>query len=105
MESVLDVIAERCLTLNTGEEEREIRISLGRPYQEPDRAYFCPFRISGMGEDYLNRAGGVDSIQALQLALVMIGATLSTISEHLKWDGEPYTGFPSNTDDTVLGAE
>lgn len=103
MESVLDVIAERRLSLKIDGEEREIRITLGRPYQESDQAYFCPFRIAGIGEEQTKRAGGIDSIQAMQLALVMIGALLSSQSKNLKWDGEPYTGFPVSTEDTALG--
>lgn len=103
MESGLDFIAERFLTLNEDGEERRIRIALGRPYQEPDKAYFCPYRITGIGVERTKRAGGVDSIQAIQLALVLIGAELSSHSASLKWDGEPSTGFPTSIHDPALG--
>jgi hypothetical protein len=104
MESDLDVVAERCLTLSKDGEARQIRIALGRPYQEPDEAYFCPYRITGIGVGSTKRAGGVDSIQAVQLAFVLIGGELSPYAESLKWNGEPFTGFPVSIHDTALGA-
>jgi hypothetical protein len=103
MESELDVIAERHLTLSTGGEERLIIISIGRPYQEPDQTYSCPYRISGIGAERTKRAGGVDGIQTMQLALVMIGAELSLHIESLRWNGENITGFPASIHDPVLG--
>jgi len=103
MESEFDVIAERYLTLNAGGEDRQVRIALGRPYQEPDQSYFCPYRITGVGAELARRAGGVDGIQAIQLALVIIGGELSRYSESLKWDGEPTTGFPASIHDPAGG--
>jgi len=105
MQSEFDVIAERYLSLSMNGEERQIRIALGRPYQEPDHAYFCPFKIIGLEAERARRAGGVDSIQAIQLALVMIGAELSRYSELLKWNGESSMGFPASIHDPAIGVE
>ncbi|HZU11067.1 MAG TPA: hypothetical protein VFA02_14270 [Pseudacidobacterium sp.] len=105
MEHTLEVIAERNLTLDSDGIERVVTVQIGRPYVEPDGAWFCPFNVLGLAPAGTRRAGGVDAIQALQLALVMIGAELSASSKSLKWDGEPSTGFPASIHDPVLGPE
>ena len=105
MEPELEVIAERSLTFDSDGVEKPVRVQIGRPYAESDGAYFCPYRVVGLASEGTRRAGGVDAIQALQLALVMIGAELSTSSKSLKWDGESSTGFPASTHDPVLGPE
>ncbi len=106
MEHTLEVIAERNLTLDSDGTEEVLTVQIGRPYYvEPDGVWFCPFNVIGLLPKGTRRAGGVDAIQALQLALVMIGAELSTSSKSLKWGGEPSTGFPASIHDPVLGPE
>lgn len=105
MEPELEVIAERSLTFDLDGTEKSVRVQIGRPYAESDGAYFCPYRVVGLAPEGTRRAGGADGIQALQLALVMIGAELSSSSKSLKWDGEPSTGFPASIHDSVLGPE
>jgi hypothetical protein len=54
-----------------------ITVLIGKPQPFPDGAdYFCPWQIVGAGSEKVHRAGGVDSVQAVILALQMIGATL-----------------------------
>ena len=103
MEHTLEVIAERNLTLESDGSEKVVTVQIGRPYVESDGAWFCPVNVIGLIPEGTRRAGGVDGIQALQLALVMIGAELSSSSKSLKWDGEPSTGFPASIHDSVLG--
>ena len=105
MEPALEVIAERNLTLCSDGAERFVTVQIGRPYTEPDGAWFCPYRVVGLAPEATRRAGGVDGIQALQLALVMIGGELSSSSNSLKWEGESSTGFPTSIHDPVLGPE
>ena len=105
MEQTFEVIAERNLTFDSDGTERVVTVQIGRPYVEPDGAWFCPFNVIGLLSEGTRRAGGVDAVQALQLALVMIGAELSSASNSLKWDGEPSTGFPASIHDPVLGPE
>lgn len=102
-EVAFDIIAERYLTLSSNAAERSVRIKIGRPYEESDGAHFCPYQIIGIGSETIRRAGGVDAIQALQLALVMIGADLAGYSQFLKWNESVYLGFPKSTHDPVLG--
>jgi hypothetical protein len=103
MESELEVMAERALTLSLDGVEKPIKVLIGRPYAEPDGGYFCPYRVTGVDSEQTRRAGGVDGIQALQLALVMIGAELSVHSGSVKWNDSVFPGFPKSIHDPVLG--
>ncbi len=93
-------IAERELELGNG---RVVRVIIGHPEPFPDgRDFFCSFHIIGLARDKIRRAGGTDSVQALVLALDMIGATLHASAEYkasqLTWNGESYLGFPGLED-------
>lgn len=103
MNAEFEVIAERELSLVSGEKQGVVTVSIGRPYREADGAYFCPFRVRGLGRELSRKAGGVDGIQAVQLALVMIGAELSLYGESLRWGTSPSIGFPKSILDPALG--
>jgi hypothetical protein len=102
MEHELEIIAERSLTFSSDGTEKPVRVLIGRPYAESDGTYFCPYKIVGIDPEPIRRAGGVDGIQALQLALVMIGAELSIHSGSLKWNDSEFPGFPKSIHDPVL---
>ena len=103
MNAEFEVIAERELTLVSNEKQGSVTVSLGRPYREADGAYLCPFRVKGLGKELSREAGGVDGIQAMQLALVMIGAELSLYGESLRWGTSQSIGFPKSIHDPALG--
>jgi hypothetical protein len=91
------VIARRELKLRYG----KITVLIGKPEPFPDGSdYYCPYQIIGLGTERVRRAGGIDSIQALHLALEMIGADLHASPEaqtgELSWEcGENGNlGFP-----------
>jgi hypothetical protein len=91
-----EVIAERCLE---GEHEGRavvVTIKLGKPVPHPDDLWICPYLISSPVEERTFYAGGADSIQALYLALHMIGADLRYRYRELKlrWYGRQDLGFP-----------
>lgn len=94
------IIATRELDLANS--EAKVMVHIGKPEKYPDSSdYYCPFRIAGLGKERANRAGGVDAVQALLLALKMVGAELYTSKEakdgHLKWvgsSGDGDLGFP-----------
>jgi len=97
-----NVIAGRILYLTKPDgSESEVRVSVGMPQPFEDlRDYWVPYRISGSGIEKEFYAGGIDEIQALQLALVSIGSELQALSRklggRLKWNTEEaYLGFPS----------
>jgi len=80
LESLGDVIAEReFLSIDPSGARTRIRISLGKPKPFSDSAdFYCPYQISGVGDEKIRYAGGVDSMQAIQLALQIIGPDLSS---------------------------
>ena len=90
-------IAKRDLTVSSG---KPVTVFIGKPQRFPDGNddYFCPFKIVGISNDSIRYAGGVDAIQALSLALQMIGSILYTSQEakngNLSWNGVADLGFP-----------
>jgi hypothetical protein len=98
--SVGSVIAERRLTLSG---RSTVSVFIGKPEPFPDgNGFYCPYQIVGFGNERIRRAGGEDTVQALLLALKMIGVDLYTSQEArnglLTWDagsGEGDLGFPT----------
>ena len=89
------VIAER--TLESG--DRTVRVSIGMPrLYDTGPSYFCPIEIIGPITNTRKRAGGVDPVQALYLALQLIGTDLLFTPERkagqLSWLGQMDLGFP-----------
>ena len=87
-----DVIAMRELSLVEGDAvPKTVLVKLGKPRQFPDASsYYVPFQITGIGSEKVRRAGGVDAIQAIQLAMKMIGATLDKLNQDvggsIRWE-------------------
>src|SRR5256885_1507139 len=71
LDSVGDLIAARTLVLHQDNgANSEINVLLGKPRQLPDHQdYFCPYQIKGAGDEKVRYSCGVDSFQALHLAL------------------------------------
>jgi hypothetical protein len=93
-----EVIATRKLRI-IGEKEQDVTILIGKPRRLPDSPdYYCPFQITGMDPEEVRCAYGVDAVQAIQLALVHIGAHLSGSKEaktgQLRWEDMSDLGFP-----------
>ncbi len=73
-------------------------------------AWYCRWEIDWPDRQRVNSAGGVDAIQALLLALSMIGAELYCSDEHqsvgLSW-GQDWIGYgfplPANLRDLLIG--
>src|SRR5262245_61068087 len=92
------VIAIRVLTLGHGPRAIQVPIRIFAPEQrEVDWA--CRFEIDWPGETTSLEAAGVDGVQALELALRMIGALIYTSDHHASGNlmreapGKGY-GFP-----------
>ncbi len=90
------VMASRTLTL-ASEPPQEIVVRLMAPVLD-GRDYRCDFQIVGLGEKDVGYAMGADGIQALFLALKMIGTRLYTSAEGkaglILLDGSPDLDFP-----------
>jgi len=72
------VIAERRLRVR-GQPDLQVWIRIGMPRPFPDAAqgdYYCPYQITGIGSEKVQRAGGVDALQALELALHILPTEL-----------------------------
>jgi len=63
----------------------QIVISLGQPRRADTEQgdYFCPYQISGVGSAKVRYAVGMDTLQAIQFAIDMIGADVSAINRKL----------------------
>jgi hypothetical protein len=89
------IIAERTLTL-VGSKTR-VYVRLGRPKKDRISGdYVCPFIIEGLGESMVQQASGIDSMQALQLAMQALRKALLPHARRLRWVGSQPggVGFP-----------
>ncbi len=90
IKEISEAIAERYLYLE-GQPDMKIRVRIGKPQRvtSPQRNdfVFCPYQIIGIGDEKVRSAGGVDEVQALQLAMVMIGSELYFLLNR-KYDGK-----------------
>jgi hypothetical protein len=100
MSSIADVIATRTLQIvdGAGKPSYDVRIVLGRPLEESSGEWSCPYQIVGLGDGAVRRVSGLDAIQSLQSAMLVIGGYLQG-TEHaeqgrLLWAGERELGFP-----------
>jgi hypothetical protein len=93
------VIASRELTLRDGDKLIKISIRIFTPEFEKQGVWKCQYEVDWPGENHSVDAYGFDGIQALFIALQMVGAEIYTSSYHkdgrLYWDkpGSGY-GFP-----------
>lgn len=96
-ESVGDVIAERTLQLHDKRGARKrVRVRFGRPIKSPDAMsndpWWCPVEVKGANLDSFRPVAGLDSLQALVLALDLATQTLSAEAERagysIEWLGD-----------------
>jgi hypothetical protein len=87
-------------TLSVGGKQVTVVIEKPEEFPEGDN-FYCRYQITGIGNGRVRYAGGVDAVQALQLALKMIGAELYTSQEaktkQLSWEAAQSPsdlGFP-----------
>lgn len=77
-----DVIASREYEFVTGERTVPIRVDIGRPSPNPDgpQGWYCPWTIERDGQSRSSFTVGMDSLQALMLALSGLRASLQRIA-------------------------
>ena len=68
------VIGERVLKRIDGGSDVTVKLFL--PVPDHPGGFRCHYQICGIGEDKVRYAGGVDAIQAIQIAMQLIGADL-----------------------------
>ena len=94
LDDVGETIAVRRLTLVQDEaSSSDVEVLLGKPKQLPDhRDFYCPYQIKGAGSQKVVYMCGIDTFQALQLALRALTADLDVLNErlgsNLRWEGD-----------------
>ena len=93
----LEPIATRTLKLRSGR-EAEVTVVIYKPsYCEGPGDFRCDYSIAGNGINVRRYAAGLDSVQALQMVFIHIGAHLDryemTSGSRLDWAGSDH-GFP-----------
>jgi len=105
------VIATRVLKLRRPTGQIDIPIRIFAPQRLGDN-WMCHFEIAWPDEMMALDAGGVDAVQAIELALRMIGAFIYTSDHHtsgnLMW-GAPGQGYgfpvPNTIRDLLVGED
>ena len=102
LDNIGEVIATRQLCL-MDESNREISVKIGKPQLSEHNDYFCPIQVTGIGEERVHGVYGVDSVQALELAMRYLGSELQRLNtQHqgrIRWGDAPkgWFGFPIDT--------
>ena len=70
-------------------------LRIGKPAEHPEGDWYCPFQLSGLGDDEVYEACGVDSLQALTMCLQMARAQLESHrrSHRITWLGAEDLGI------------
>jgi ATP-dependent Clp protease ATP-binding subunit ClpA len=89
--SLEPVIAER--TLELVKLNAQVIVKIGMP-RKSNGKFITPYQIIGLGDANVRLAAGVDAVQALQLALSLIGAELK--NSDLRWARGLDSGFPTS---------
>lgn len=76
------IIAHRMLKLRHAARIVEIPIEMSLPERTHDGSWFCRYSIGWPDGVWQARAGGADSVQAVVLALQMIGSEIHTSNHH-----------------------
>lgn len=76
------VMATRTLTLREDDGDTKIEVRIFSPQQQKPSGWSCRYEIDWPRGRKAMEAGGADSIQALAIALSMIGTDIYTSSYH-----------------------
>ena len=78
-------------TFTTADTGDTVTIYIGKPFEHGELEWHCPYRIVGAGMDHNFAVIGIDSIQALQCAFVVINSII--YDKNLLWLDGPFVGF------------
>ena len=74
-----DVIATREFRVTRPQATRVVLL-IGKPKRlDSGDTYYCPYQITGTGDEKVRYAAGIDAVQSLQLAMGLIGADLAAL--------------------------
>ncbi|QRN95644.1 hypothetical protein JRI60_42420 [Archangium violaceum] len=87
------IIAERVFELNG--RPRSVRVRIRKPRRDPKTGnHWCTFQVSGLAKAMGFKVWGIDSLQALQLAVRAAGELLREEGHDITWCGDQDLGFP-----------
>jgi hypothetical protein len=98
IENIGTVIAERELDGYDDGAPCKVFVRFGQPFQnESGDSWYCPYSISSPQGERIFYGAGVDSLQALRIAIANVSAELATryAGFRLKWLNENDLGFSS----------
>jgi hypothetical protein len=97
LQSIEAPIAERQLEGQKDGNAVTLTVKIGKPFSDEDQdaCWYCPYSIDISGGQCFFYGAGVDSLQALRIAISMIEADLTGRFAHLNltWMGESDLGF------------
>lgn len=95
-----DVVAQRRIeAFGADGTAQTVTLRLGKPFPDPlpGGDWCCPFQIDGLGDDSVDAAFGIDSLQALLLATwaaqLQLTERARLLSVRLDWLGQPDLGL------------
>ncbi len=95
----MDIIAERNLIIDRDDAKLGVSIRLGRPVpDESGENWMCPYEVRVQDECKSFRMHGIDSMQALVLAMKTLDVEIEAMAKKLggkpRWLGEPFSSVP-----------
>ena len=98
------VIASRQLTCLIDGHRQEVEVNLGESFAD-NGAVTCQYEILVGSESTVLGVSGIDGVQAIQLALFMVGSSLSSMKHATdwRWANREGSGFPSALELPLFG--
>jgi hypothetical protein len=81
------VIATRRFTVR-GQARHTAELRIGEP-RTFDRDAYCPVQLVGLGDEKVRPIFGVDTVQALQIAMRYLEPLLLRFGNQLRWESQP----------------
>jgi hypothetical protein len=81
------VIATRRFRLRRGS-STTVELRIGAP-REMDQDAYCPVQLVGLGDEKVRPIFGVDTVQALELAVRYLEPLLLQYADRLRWESQP----------------
>ena len=106
MPALENFVAQRSLTCKREGASIEATVYVGLPYEEHG-GWACEYGVIfiGVSDKHIYKIIGEDSMQALQLAIAMLGTTLLNLegTSDWRWNEEPYAGLPTGVGGPIFG--
>lgn len=78
----MTIVAERQFEVLEGAKRRDARVVIYSPVKVSEEEWTCEYKLEGFSKDVARKAHGVDSYQALHLALKLIATDIAMADEY-----------------------